>query len=171
MLDYAIILSIALTSIVGASVKVFPSEGVDFGYYKTFEWLPPRVLTNRGLIENEPTVGPLIEKAIKAQLTKKGFTEAGSGADVQVSTFAMASAIPQMDILFSPDYTITWGVAPLTTVSRYIREGTLGVNLIDPRTKRSIWIGIVTKALKSPNNREKDIDKAAAALFKKYPQP
>jgi len=91
---------------------------------------------------------------------------------MEVASAATAVSIPQIEaLLYSwvADGTSNIGTAPLATLGRYNKEGTLYVNLIDPRTNRSVWLGISTRALGKPANLEGDINKAAQAMFKKYP--
>jgi hypothetical protein len=62
---------------------------------------------------------------------------------------------------------------PLVVISRYNREGTLYLNLIDSHTKKSAWFAMVgdslpTRTLKPEEIRSK-LDKAATNIFKKYP--
>jgi len=153
-------------------VRTFPIKGVDLAAYRTYRLLPPKVLTKTGLHEDEPTVGPLIREALARELAGKGLTALSEGADLEVASAATAVSIPQVEALiynWIADGTSNIGTAPLATLGRYNKEGTLYVNLIDPRTNRSVWLGISTRALGKPNNFESDINKAARAMFKKYP--
>jgi hypothetical protein len=55
-------------------------------------------------------------------------------------------------------------------MGRYNREGTLVVNLIDTRTKKSAWVGMVQESIDNkPGAGRKKLPSAAAKLFKKYP--
>jgi hypothetical protein len=153
-------------------VRTFPAKGVDLTAYRTYRLLPPKVLTKTGLHEDEPTVGPLIRSALRKELTNKGLTEVSQRADLEVASAATSVSIPQIEALIynlTADGTSITGTAPLATLSRYNKEGTLYVNFIDSRTNRGVWLGISTRALGKPSSLENDINKAAQALFKKYP--
>ena len=152
-------------------VSAFPVKGINLAVYRTYRILPPKVMTKSGLQEDEPTVGPLIRAALRAELNGKGLTEVAEGADLEIATAAAAVSIPQIEaIIYSfMDGTSQGGTAPIATLSRYNKEGTLYVNFIDPRTNKSVWLGISTRALGKPASLEKDINKATQALFKKYP--
>jgi len=167
----ALLISTSVPTIAG-DVSTFPVKGVDLTTYRTYRLLPPKVLTKSGLHEDEPTVGPLIRGALTRELTNKGLIEVSEKADMEVASAATAVSIPQIEaLLYSwvADGTSNIGTAPLATLGRYNKEGTLYVNLIDPRTNRSVWLGISTRALGKPANLEGDINKAAQAMFKKYP--
>jgi len=164
-------LGAAILPTAAGEVKTFPAPGIDLTVFKTFKVLPIRVLTRRGLLENDPDISPFILSSLRIQLAAKGMTETAAGADLEVSAGALAVAVPQLEaIIYSwiPSGT-QWGSAPLATVGRYNKEGTLVVNLIDPRRNESVWFGLAKRALGKPENLGKDIDKAAQALFRKFP--
>ena len=153
-------------------VKAYPSKNIDFSQFKTYSFLPAKVLMKTGIVEDDPDISPLMKKAVKEQLEKKGLVEVSQGGDLQVATLALQTSVPQLEaLIFSPymDANTGWGTSPIATIGRYNREGTLAVNMIDPRTNRSVWLGMATKALGRPSNRGHDIDTAAADLVKKYP--
>jgi Domain of unknown function (DUF4136) len=153
-------------------VRTYPSKGIEFSSYKTYMLLAPRVLTKSGIKENEPTVSPLLLAALRKELSKKGLTEVTEGADLEVASGAMAVSVPQIELLvysLTLEGTSMTGTAPLASIGRYNREGTLIVNLIDTRTKRTAWLGLASRALGKPSRLKNDIDKAVGALFKKYP--
>ena len=155
----------------GNEVQSFPAPGATLSSYTTFRLLPTRLLTGMGVVENDPDVSPFIVAALRKELTRKGLAEVAEGADLEVSCGALAVGIPQVEALvFSPMNNALWGTAPITTIGRYNREGTLIVNLIDRRTNKSVWLGVAKRALGKPSSRKKDIDKAAEAMFKKYPR-
>ena len=153
-------------------VASFPAKGVDLNAYKTYKILPPKVMTKSGLQEDEPTIGPLIRDALRRELSGKGLTEVTGQADLEIASLVTVVPIPQLEALiysWTSDSTSIAGTAPLVSVGRYNREGTLYVNFIDSRKNKGVWLGISTRALGKPSGREKDINKAAQAMFKKYP--
>jgi hypothetical protein len=157
---------------VAADVGAFPANGVDLNTYKTYKILPPKVMTSSGIQEDEPTIGPLVREALRRGLTEKGLTEATGQPDLEIASLVTAVSVPQLEaIIYSWTYdgTSIAGTAPLATIGRYNREGTLYVNFIDSRKNKGVWLGISTRALGKPSSREKDINKAAGAMFKKYP--
>jgi len=152
-------------------VKAFPAQDADLGRFKTFKMLPTRVLTGRGVEENDPNVSPFINSAVRSELTKKGLVEVAEGEDLEVAAGALAVSIPQVEaVLYNFAGDADFGTSPLATIGRYNREGTLIVNLIDRKAKKSVWLGFAKRALGRPSNLKKDVDKAAQALFKKYPE-
>ena len=60
------------------------------------------------------------------------------------------------------------------TTSSTINIGTLSCDIYDVAEKKQIWRGDATKTLgsgKDPKKVEKNLNKAMAKLFKKYPPP
>jgi hypothetical protein len=158
---------------VAGDVAAYPGHNIDLSTYKTFKILPVKLMTKQGIQEDEPTISPFIVAALRKELTAKGLTEVADKPDLEIASLGTAVSIPQLEAviysyLYSDDTSII-GTAPLATMSRYNREGTLYVNMIDPRLKKGAWLGISTRALGKPSNIEGDINKAMQAMFKKYP--
>ena len=153
-----------------AKVKVYAAKGVDLAAYKTYEWLPPKILGKGGVVESDPEFAPLIKAAFNKQLALRGLQEVPSGGDLQVATLALAESIPQLEaVLFQGNIEMDYGT-PIATMGRYNREGTLVINLIDPKTKKSAWTGLARETIDNkPGAGKKKIDQAAADIFKKYP--
>jgi hypothetical protein len=140
--------------------------------YKTYQWLPPRVLTNTGIVENDDKVSPAVKAAVNRELTARGLVEVEHGGELLISTGVLTSYSPQLEALIFPGLIAaneTFG-DPIATVGRYNKEGTFAVNLIDAKTNKSAWAGLITDSIDDkPGSGVKKIPKAAAKLFGKYP--
>ena len=156
---------------VAGKIKVVAADNVDFASYRTYQWVPPKVLGKAGIVENDPTLAPVIKAAVNRELTAPGLKEVASGGDLEVVTLALHAYIPQLEAMLFPmgmaglDY-----ATPIATMGRYNREGTFAVNLIDMRTNQSAWAGMITESIANkPAAGAKKIPGAAERLFKKYP--
>jgi hypothetical protein len=154
------------------AAKVKTQGGKDMAQYKSYQWLPPRVLTKLGLEENH-VANPAVKEVIGRQLSERGMTELADGADLQIQVWIFTESVPQLEaVIYAIDPSMLYG-APIATVGRYNRQGTLFLNLIDRRTKKSAWIGMVTDSLPTgtlePDEIRAQLDKAAKNIFKKYP--
>jgi len=152
-----------------AKVRAEKMPGADFPRYKTYQWLPPKVLTNTGVVENHPVLGPAIKQAIDTQMAQLGFRLVTEGGDLQVSALALTASIPQLEavVFGGPDMMYA---TPIATMGRYNKEGTLVVNLIDTRTKKSAWVGMIQESIDNDKGSgQRKLPSAAAKLFKKYP--
>jgi hypothetical protein len=152
-------------------VKTHAAPGVDLAQYKTYQWLPTRSLLNTGLVENDPVLTPLIKEAVNRELTRLGLKEVTEGGDLQVATGVTTHAVAQVEaVLFAGPQDLDFAT-PIATMGRYNQKGSLIVNLIDSKTKKSAWAGIAEENLNDiKGSGLKKISKAAENLFKKYPQ-
>ena len=123
-----------------AIVKTRAAQNVDFSHYRSYEWLPPRVLLNTGLEEEDAVVAAMIKASVGQELTLRGLQELPSGAGIQV-----------------------------VIISRYSHRGTLVVNLIDQATQRSVWVGLATGRFDKPDQLESKVRQAVAKMFSRYP--
>jgi len=171
------ILNCAMWLAHGTEVKVFPGINVDINEYKTFEWLAPRVVTKVGVVEDHPA-NPVLKEAVGRQLVQRGLSEVASDADLQIQAYVLTESVPQLEafimgsLVYQPgDYAMVG--ASMVTVGRYNKMGTLYVNLIDRRAKKSAWFGMATEGLPNgtmkPEEVRSKLEKAASAMFKKYP--
>ena len=152
-------------------VQVWTDKNVNFANYKTYEWLPPKLLTRTGIVENDAEFSAVIEDAVNRQLTQKGLTQVERGGDLQISVLALTQPIPQLEGFIFAGPTPDFFTAPIATVGRYNHEGTLIVNLIDTRTQKSAWCGMAKESVDNkPGAGKKKIAPAATKLFKKYPK-
>ena len=168
----ALLSAVLLLPCYAGKVRVEVPPGTDLGRYKTYRWLPTKALTSAGVVENEPVTTPLVKEAVNAQLKQKGLTEVAEGGDLLVQTLVLRAAVPQLEaVVFGGPYLGAYDT-PIASMGRYNKEGTLVVNLIDPQTKKSAWLGMITESIDNkPGGGQKKIAPAAAKLFKKYPSP
>lgn len=151
-------------------VEIFVGKDGDLTHYKTYHWLPTRVLAKTGIVEDDPEISPLIREAVDRELSARGFKEVAQGGDLQVATTVLAESIPQVEALIFPAYTPQDFVTPIQTVGRYNRQGTLVVNLIDSRTNKTAWAGLARETIDNkPGGGRKKIPKATANMFKRFP--
>ena len=153
-------------------VKTQLAPNADFSRYQTFQWLPPRVLTNLGVVEDHPA-NPILKEAIGQQMAKKGLRELADDADLQIQVFVLTDTSPQLEaIIIGVMPGVNYGTQ-VATIGRYNRSGSLYINLIDRRTKKSAWLGMTTDSLSTgtlkPEEIRSKLTKAINNIFKKYP--
>jgi hypothetical protein len=168
---YVIFVLLIPSFVLAGSVKTYVGKNINFADYHTYTWLPTKVLTNKGIVEDDPVGGPIIRSAINEELTSRGLKEVPSGGDLQVATIVLTGYSPQLEAyLFAGGWAGTeWG-SSTATLGRYNKDGTLGVNLIDSRTNKSAWAGMITESIDNKKGgNEKKIPPAAKKLFSKYP--
>jgi hypothetical protein len=168
-------LTTGLAALCLGKVKAQFDKSIDFSRYKTYQWLPPRVLKKTGLEENDAVISPMIKAAVNRELQKRHLMEVPQGGDLQVSSVALAESIPNIDALIYPgNIPVAAGtlnqpiMGPVGSIGRYNKEGTVVVNLIDSATKKTAWVGLATGSVNG-SDYEPVINKAATDMFKKYP--
>lgn len=110
----------------------------DFSQYKTFNWLPADKRADPDQNNwDHPFVDKRIEQALIVALKSKGFEKAAAQPDLLVAyrfTVKQKTAVH----VYDPPYPY-WGPQP--TQVRHLREGTLIIDLVDPRTRQLVWRG------------------------------
>jgi hypothetical protein len=152
-------------------VKVFPVKGIEVGKYQTYQWMPVRIVTKQGILEDDDVIAPEIRKAVNRELQSKGYKEIAEEGQLQVRCVGLSVASNQLEgYLVGWGWATGWGWAPTTTtaVSRINWQGTVALALFDPTLKQIVWSGYASEAL-NPNEIDKTINKATTRLFKKLP--
>jgi hypothetical protein len=159
-------------------VEAFAGKDADFSRYKTFQWLPPRVLTKLGVVEDDPA-NPFLKAAVGRQLSQKGLNELANGADLQIQAWVLTEQVPQFVAMIAASVSIDLSNSvvtvsdPMTVVGQFNRQGSLYLNLIDSRTNKSAWFAMVSDSLPNrtlrPDEMRAKLDKAAKNIFNKYP--
>lgn len=136
----------------------------NFAGYKTYAWVEGRNIKDE--LNHKRIVA-----AVDAQLAAKGFTkvEASANPDVLVA-YSVAIGQDVQISGYAPGYrpAARWGSAR----AERILVGALGVEIVDAKTKTAVWRAIAQKDLDenaSPEKREKNLNKATAKMFEKYP--
>ena len=168
-----------LTCCVAASaqdIKFNYMPGTDFAKYKTYKWVKiPNVQYPNSIMDDQ------IMRAIDAQLALKGLTKSEANPDLYVIYQVAVNQERQWNSYSTGGNYWGWGgwggwggMSTTTTTSSTINIGTLNCDLYDVSTKKQIWRGEASKTLgsgKDPKKVEKNLNKAMAKLFKKYPPP
>ena len=135
----------------------------DFSRLKTYAWVDGTKL-------NDELNHKRIMDAIDIQLRAKGMkrVEASDNPDVLVAYHANFSK----DLEVNGYGGYRGGPGLRSARVKQVTVGTLVVELVEAKTKALVWRGVASKDLDpgaSPEKRDKNIDKAAAKLFKNYP--
>jgi hypothetical protein len=161
-----VVLCLAVCTLAFAQhVRTEWDHSADFAGFHTYAWQaspePAKGDWNQAIID-----------AIDKQLQAKGLTKVDSDPDVAVvysrsidkeSTQGLAGGYvipPNLDT----------GGPGIPAIARSWEEGTLVVELDNPKTKQVVWRGSASKTLSDNNNKNlKSLDKAVAKLFREYP--
>ena len=152
------------------------AQGTDFTKYKTYKWVRIPNAQYPNSIMDEQIMG-----AIDAQLALKGLTRTEDNPDLYVIYQAAINQEKQWNSYSSGGDYWGWGgwggwggMSTTTTTSSTINIGTLSCDIYDVAQKKQVWRGDASKTLgsgKDPAKVQKNLNKAMAKLFKKYPPP
>ena len=159
-------LCLATCSLVFAQhVRTEWDHSADFAAFHTYAWQaspdPAQGDWNQAIIA-----------AIDKQLQAKGLTKVDSNPDVWVvysrSLHKDTSTTLGGGYVFSP--VGGEGSPGIPATSTTWEEGTLAVELGDPKTKQVVWRGSVSNTISDKDKKNlKNLDKAVAKLFREYP--
>ena len=156
--------------------------GTDFAKYRTYKWVRvPKADYPNQILDAQ------IMQSIDAQLGLKGLTKTESDSpDLYICYQAAINQEKQWNS-YSSDMGGGWGygrwggwggygggMSTTTTTSSTINIGTINVDLYDVVAKNQVWRGAASKTLgsgKDPAKVNKNLNKAMAKMFKKYPPP
>jgi Domain of unknown function (DUF4136) len=150
--------------------------GTDFSKYKTYKWVQiPNVQYPNQLVDAQ------IKQSIDNQLALKGLTKSEDNPDLYVCYQVAVNQEKQWNSFSTGGGGWGWGgwggwggMNTTTTTSQTINIGTLNLDMYDVSAKKQVWRGDASKTLgsgKDPKKVQKNLDKAMAKLFKKYPPP
>jgi hypothetical protein len=154
-------------------VSVGADPGVDLTKYKTYGW--------SNIASANPLTHETVVSAIDAELAAKGLRKVDTDPELTVVVFgSTASDVHASNPSWAPALnSIATGVAA-GSQSFLITKGTLVVDLVDTKTKNSVWRGQATDTLdhgptgdkvKDAKNVEKPIKNAVKKMFKQFPHP
>jgi hypothetical protein len=169
-----LLLILCSATVTAQKVQVGADPGVDVSKFKTYAWEGKNIAAN-------PFVGQAIINAVDREMAKKGLTKVESNPELTVVAVAATDTDLTMNYpSWNPGMnSIATGVVVGTTAWPVTR-GMLVIDLVDPKTKNSVWRGSASDTLKQgpTGNAVKDakgvtktIDKAVEKMFKKYPRP
>jgi hypothetical protein len=138
----------------------------DFSGIRTYAWVPGTNLSDE--LNHKRIVD-----AIDTQMAAKGLTKVESSANPDVLIAYQARFDKNLEI---NGFSTGWAGYRLgRTGTARVEEvviGTLAVVMVSAKTRALLWRGIATREVDlnaSPEKRDKNINKAAEKLFKKYP--
>ena len=166
----------------GPQVQTDYDKSVNFTQYHTFAFQPGRIVSRLGTRDVDNTlVGNRIRDAVLTQLPARGLQPVTQNPDLVVTYIAGAQNRQQVEDLGPSPYdspffggpfflrhdAAWWGPGYDQFYVRNYTEGTLILDMIDPRTRQLVWRAYVTGEVGKPD--EGTINKAVAAALKNFP--
>jgi len=155
-------------------------HSVDFSQYKTYGYYNPMGIENPNY---SSLLGQMFRDAIDIQMEQRGYVKS-SNPDVLFNVSARLEDKTRVTTTSSPgiygggyygyrygmyDPWGGYGYGTTTHVSQYT-EGTVNVDMVDPKLKRMLWEGVAIGRVKDKNdNLRQDIMTGVAEMFEGYP--
>jgi hypothetical protein len=174
---------LAVGAAVAQDVRYNYDKKTDFTKFKTYKWVD---IKDAGKFNS--MVDQQIKQSADAQLATKGLTK--TDADTADLLIGYQGAVGQEKQFssYSTGMGPGWGYGPgwgaggwygggmsstmTTGQTSTIYVGQIAVDMYDSANKDLVWRGIVSKTIDQkakPEKQQKNLDKAMAKLFKKYP--
>lgn len=164
------------------SVSTDFNPAYDFTSLKRYAWLESGEQPGTDARINNDLVVDRVRAAVERDLAAKGYVKSDAGsADFMVSWFGAINKKLQVDSIdhfYSPyGYGALardpyWGGGMRTTTAREYEEGTLIVDILDPKQHKLIWRGTGSDRLKNNKDPEavtKRINDAITAIMNDFP--
>ena len=164
----------AAAAIQAQKVKVLADPNADLARYTSYQWDKPQPPGN-------PLVQQTIIASIEQAMAAKGLTKVEDGADVTVVYFTATNTDIQIGY---PSWSHSMGSGDMTgiavgTQTWPVHKGTMVIDLVDGKSKNSVWRGTATQILKDgPSGNitkdakkvEQPIRKSIEKMFKQFPK-
>jgi hypothetical protein len=156
-----------LGSAFAQQVKTDFDHQTNFSQYKTYSWQEIKAA--------DSLWDPRIKSAVDAQLAAKGWTQVEKGGDVAIVAIATTQTERTLQTFYDGmgggwRWRGFGGMGEATTTEQDYKEGTLLVDMYDAKTKQLIWRGSAEDTVSNKEeNNEKNLNKAVAKMFKKFP--
>ena len=169
-------LMLACLACSGVHVTTDYDPAADFSKLHSYGWLDEQ----SGVQGDRPDVTSLLDRrirrAVDSELQRKGLSAVGpTEADALVAYhLGVESKLDVNTIHSGYGYgrgVYRGGMSTHTTVTEY-QEGTLLVDVIEPKSKQLIWRGSGQSRLRqssSPEERERRVDEAVGEILKSFP--
>ncbi len=137
-------------------------QDADFSHYKTFFVNPGQINSKNATLNNE-LVRKNIQAEIRRRLTERGLTEVTSGPRDLNVRFSLGSARRREVDVYPRRW---WGT---TRVVRGYTEGTLVLDLRDPKQQSLVWRAIAVEDKSDAPHIESKIPDMVKKAFEQYP--
>ena len=173
---------IALTSCTNTA-HIEKDKNTDLGKYRTYTWIDKENQNNANHINDIAL--QTIHSSVNQQLEKNGFREVKTNPDLLLTSDVMVerNVRQQSNAVYSQPFTrlyynpysgryrTLYYPSQLMGYDNYetpIKEGTVTISMIDPKTDKTIWQGWSTNELISNRLTSKDVQKNVKSIFKKF---
>ena len=179
---FLVLTTFALMTACASSTKIHSDydHSVDFSQYKTYGYYSPMGIENPNY---SSLLGQMFRDAIDTQMKQRGYVKS-SNPDVLFNVSARLEDKTRVTTTSDPmmygggyygyrggmyDPWGGYGYGTSTHVSQYT-QGTVNIDMVDPRLKRMLWEGVAIGRVNDKNdNLREDVMTGVAEMFAGYP--
>ena len=179
---FLVLTTFALMTACASSTKIHSDydHSVDFSQYKTYGYYSPMGIENPNY---SSLLGQMFRDAIDIQMKQRGYVKS-SNPDVLFNVSARLEDKTRVTTTSDPmmygggyygyrggmyDPWGGYGYGTSTHVSQYT-QGTVNIDMVDPRMKRMLWEGVAIGRVNEKNdNLREDVMTGVAEMFAGYP--
>jgi hypothetical protein len=164
---FAALAALTLAGCTSMNVRSFVERGVDFGFYRTYDWGPAGALaTGDPRLDSNPFFHDYVRRALETQLAARGFEKTTAGAPDLLLHYH-ASIVQKLDVGRAD------GRCDDCRAEVY-DAGTLLIDFMDTRTKTLVWRGWAEGSIEGVIDNqawmEARIDEAVARILEQLPR-
>ncbi|MEM8883178.1 MAG: DUF4136 domain-containing protein [Planctomycetota bacterium] len=147
----------------------------DFSGLRSYSWRQP--VTEAGddkVEETNPLVVQRVKRALDTQLAANGFTRRERGGDFEIVFYLRSRERTEVRQSYGAGYGYRYGGWGGTVDVYQYEEGSLIVDVINPKTSDAIWRGVARSALPrnpTPEQTDKLINEAVEKILQNFPPP
>lgn len=148
--------------------------GADFSRLSSYGWLPEtRPPTGDSRLDGS-LLDARVRSAVDTQLAKRDYRRVPpEAADFLVSYHAALEKKIEVDTIYSTaGHGAGGSVVESEAVEREYEQGTLLLDVVDPKTRQLLWRGSASAEIgpdDAPEERRKRIEKAVAGMLERFP--
>jgi len=173
-LCHVLLVAVMLVACSSIRVTVDYDPNEDFSTYRTFAWLPEGPQPTGDYRVDNDLIDSRIRAAVRRSLRSKGFTQVLEGVPDFYVVYHL-SIESKLDVYsvnrgYIDYYGWGWSV-PETRVREY-EEGTLVIDIADPRDKELVWRGVGQGRVRQQSTPEKttaEVNAAVAEILAAFP--
>jgi hypothetical protein len=177
--------AVALLTSCANTAHIEKDPSANLSSYKTYSWISNDQNNEKTQAHKNDLSESNIRAAVNQELQKSGYTEVKSNPDLLLTYDLLVekSIRQQNDPLYSRPFTRLFynpyrgrygtiyypsQFLGYDNYSTPIKEGTVTITMIDPKTDKTIWQGWATDEINSSRFSAKEIQKNVKSIFRKF---
>ncbi len=151
---------------------------VDFSRVRTYAWMDNTMAGDQ--LRQDPLLRKRIIATINRYMKSRGYAmTTPDKADILITIYGTSREKMRLTSrpvaggsYYGPGYSPHWGRGYDRVDVHYYTEGTLGIDIIDPRRRQLIWRGLGTGIIRKSGNRQKmqkEIDTYVTEILQHFP--